>query len=120
MKSIILISITLFLACNSVVYAENKGFVKEGSKRSITLPEPIVSLKDGPGVDAARGYCSICHSLDYITTQPKFPKAKWQAEVTKMIKVYGAPVPDESAKAIADYIASHYGSGESEQTGLLW
>jgi hypothetical protein len=54
---------------------------------------------------------SECHSLDYITTQQKFPKAKWQAEVTKMIKVYGAPISEENSKIIADYISTHYGTG---------
>ncbi|KAB0664432.1 cytochrome c [Oryzomonas japonica] len=77
----------------------------------ITLPPPTVSLKEGAGVYVVRRYCSICHSLDYITTQPKFPKAKWQAEVAKMIKVYGAPIPEESVKVISDYIAAYYGTG---------
>ena len=45
-----------------------------------------------------------------ITTQKKFSKAKWQAKVTKMIKGYGAPISEENAKIIADYIALHSGS----------
>ncbi len=83
----------------------------EGTRHSITLSAPAVSLKEGPGMDATRRYWGICHSLDYITTQQKFPKARWQAEVAKMIKVFGAPVPAESAKEISDYIAAAYGAG---------
>jgi hypothetical protein len=35
-------------------------------------------------------------------------KAFWEAEVTKMIKVYHAPISDADAKAIADYLAKTY------------
>jgi hypothetical protein len=34
--------------------------------------------------------------------------AFWNAEVTKMIKTYGAPISDPDAKAIADYLAQTY------------
>jgi hypothetical protein len=33
----------------------------------------------------------------------------WDAEVTKMIKAYGAPISDADAKEIADYLAKNYG-----------
>ena len=91
--------------------AGDQGLVKEGNKRSIALPAAVVSLKEGPGRDITSSYCRICHSLDYITTQQKFPKAKWQAEVAKMDKVYGAPISEENAKIIADYITKYYGIG---------
>ena len=37
--------------------------------------------------------CSLCHSVDYITTQPPGKDlAFWTAIVNKMIKVFGAPL----------------------------
>jgi hypothetical protein len=36
---------------------------------------------------------------------PQFTKDFWQAEVTKMIKVYGAPIDDSDASKIVDYLA---------------
>jgi cytochrome c5 len=111
MKTTILLCIVALLVYSVVAMAGDQGLIKEGSKRSITLPAPVVSLKDGPGKDITSSYCRICHSLDYITTQQKFPKAKWQAEVTKMVKTYGAPISEENARIIADYIATHYGTG---------
>jgi len=92
--------------------AGGEGLVIQGSVRSITLPEPTITLKSGPGMDVAARFCAVCHSLDYITTQQKQPKSKWQAAITKMVKVYGAPVTDENAKIIADYIAAAYGMGD--------
>ena len=111
MKTAILFVIGATFVCTPVAMAGDQGFVKEGSSRSIKLPSPAISLKDGTGMDVTRRYCSICHSLDYITTQQKFPKPKWQAEVAKMIKTYGAPIPEESATIIVDYISTHYGTG---------
>ena len=111
MKTTILLCIVISLVYTAIAMAGEKGFVKEGTRRSITLPAPVVSLKEGTGMDTASRYCRICHSLDYITTQQKFPKAKWQAVVTKMIKTYGAPISEENATIIGDYISAHYGIG---------
>jgi hypothetical protein len=49
-----------------------------------------------------------CHSVDYIITQPRGPQFKKEAEVTKMIKVYGAPIDDSDASKIVDYLAATY------------
>ncbi len=76
-----------------------------------TLPEETAAFKPGPGVEAAQNNCTACHSADYIQTQPRGPKFKkdfWQAEVTKMIKVYGAPIDDADAAAIVDYLTATY------------
>lgn len=107
------IMVLLGIACcaASAVAAET-GPVARGAERSITLPAPAVTLKNGKGMELTRSYCAICHSLDYITTQQKFPKARWQAEVAKMIKVYGAPINEENAGIIVEYITTAYGKGD--------
>lgn len=73
------------------------------------LPEETAVLRPGSGVDAAQGNCVSCHSADYIAMQPpKKGKAFWESEVTKMIKVYGAPIDESDAKAITEYLAQTY------------
>jgi mono/diheme cytochrome c family protein len=63
------------------------------------------------GLDKVEANCQACHSLDYIPMNSPFPNAAlWDAEITKMIKAYGAPIDDADAKAIADYLKSNYGS----------
>ena len=43
-------------------------------------------------------------------TQPRGMGEKfWHDEVTKMVKVYGAPVPDADVAVIIDYLTSNYG-----------
>ena len=73
--------------------------------------EPAIKLKDGSGLDRVEANCAACHSLDYIQMNSPFPNAAlWEAEVTKMIKAYGAPVGDADAAAIVDYLKKNYGS----------
>jgi sulfite dehydrogenase (cytochrome) subunit B len=73
--------------------------------------EQVVELKKAPGLDKVATNCAVCHSLDYIQMNSPFPNAAlWDAEVTKMIKVYGAPISDADAAAIANYLKSNYGS----------
>jgi hypothetical protein len=35
-------------------------------------------------------------------------KAFWVAEITKMVNVYAAPIPEPDREAIAEYLAAHY------------
>lgn len=77
----------------------------------ITLPadHPYGMLKPGPGSEVAQRSCALCHSTDYIVTQPPGDLRQWDGVVTKMIKVYGAPLSDADAKTIAEYLARQYG-----------
>lgn len=73
--------------------------------------EKAVQLKPGAGLDKVESNCAACHSLDYIRmNSPFLAPAGWDAEVTKMIKVFGAPIDDADAKAIADYLKKNYGN----------
>jgi hypothetical protein len=52
----------------------------------------------------------MCHSLDYIPMNSVFLDRKgWEASVTKMIKVMGAPIGSEDVPAIVEYLSRHYG-----------
>jgi len=77
----------------------------------MTLPRETSALKETsePGYALAANACVVCHSVDYITTQPPGKgKDFWAAEVTKMIDVYGATVQDADRPAIIDYLAHNY------------
>jgi len=73
--------------------------------------EQQIKLKAGPGLDKVEANCGACHSLAYIEmNSPFLNNAGWQAEVTKMIKAMGAPIPDDDAKAIVEYLTKNYGT----------
>jgi mono/diheme cytochrome c family protein len=78
---------------------------------SYRLPDETATFKPAPGVDAVRANCSACHSSDYIETQPRTHASKrdfWQTEVTKMIKLYGAPIDEGDVGKIVDYLTANY------------
>ena len=76
--------------------------------------ERSVELKKAPGSDVVENSCSVCHSLDYIEMNSPFMSADvWQAEVTKMIKNYGAPIDAANAKVIAQYLVQNYGGANT-------
>jgi len=78
----------------------------------IELPADSSSLREGAGSDLAARQCAACHSADYLAIQPPGkPLAFWKAEVEKMKKVYGAPIPDDQVEPIAQYLTRAYGDG---------
>ena len=74
--------------------------------------EQPVPLKIAPGHEVVENNCAACHSLDYPRTNSVFLDRKgWQAEIDKMIKVYGADIAPQDAAAIVDYLTKNYGNG---------
>jgi hypothetical protein len=72
--------------------------------------EPKVELKGGAESERVRGHCSACHSVDYVQMNSPFMKrATWEAEVRKMIKVMGAPIPEADVAPLVDYLTRYYG-----------
>jgi sulfite dehydrogenase (cytochrome) subunit B len=78
---------------------------------SYTLPEETAAFKPGTNLEVVQNNCTACHSADYIKTQPrgeKFKKDFWAAEVTKMVKVHGAPIEDADVGKIVEYLTANY------------
>jgi len=87
------------------------GAIMLGLAMPALANEKPIQLKKADGLDKVEGNCAACHSLDYIQMNSPFPSAAtWDAEVTKMIKVFGAPIDEADAKAIGDYLKKNYGS----------
>jgi sulfite dehydrogenase (cytochrome) subunit B len=73
--------------------------------------EQPVTLKAGPNKEIVENNCNACHSLDYIVINSPFLSDKqWEAEVTKMIKTFGAPIEEAEAKQILIYLTKTYGA----------
>jgi hypothetical protein len=73
--------------------------------------ETPIKLASGAQSALVQSRCSTCHSLDYIVmNSPFLARAAWEAEVRKMMKVMGAPIPESDVDAIVDYLTDHYGA----------
>jgi len=71
--------------------------------------EETIQLKAVSGSELVTGRCIVCHSLDYIEMNAVvMDQAGWERAVRKMIDRFGAPISDEEAKQIADYLGQHY------------
>ena len=103
MKKIIIVILLLALTAG-LAYAEGKDV------KQITLPNIQIELASGAGREKVQTLCNICHSVDYITMQPAGTKAQWTATVSKMRKLFGAPISDADSEAIINYLAEHYGT----------
>ena len=82
---------------------------------TITLPPDTATFKNAPGVTQANAQCLTCHSALYVITQPPLSLKAWTAEVLKMKKLYGAPIPTNVIPELAYYLAVNYGTGAPAQ-----
>ena len=73
------------------------------------LPAETAKLKAGPGVETATLSCILCHSTDYISTQPRLNRTQWTVAVLKMQAKYGAPITTNNVAPLVDYLVANYG-----------
>lgn len=80
---------------------------------SLTCRLPVDAIPaelSQPDAQAVVANCSGCHSLDYLTTQPRGKGAQfWRDAVTKMITVYGAPIAPGEVDGITTALAARLG-----------
>jgi len=71
--------------------------------------EESIQLQDAPGRELVVARCSVCHSVDYVQMNaPVLDRAGWQKSVRKMIDQFGAPIGEDDANQIIEYLATHY------------
>ena len=76
---------------------------------ALAAGEESVELQSAPGRDVVVARCSVCHSVDYVQMNaPVLDRAGWQKSVRKMIDQFGAPISEEDAQRILDYLATNY------------
>jgi len=80
------------------------------------LPPETTKLKPGPGAELVIAQCLLCHSADYISTQPRLSRAAWNAAVMKMKDKYGAPINTNTVPRLVDYLTKSYGAESMAST----
>jgi cytochrome c5 len=78
-----------------------------------TVSEPSVSEDEaapGEGRELFIARCTSCHSVDYVAMHARFgTRVLWEMEVAKMRTAFKAPLSDDEARRIVDYLARAYG-----------
>lgn len=72
----------------------------------LNLPPDPISFQQGSGSNIASTYCLICHSAEYIYTQPSHPQERWTEIIEKMKRTFGCQIPDEQIPPLAQYLFS--------------
>jgi len=74
------------------------------------LPAEETRLKPGAGSELVKANCLLCHSTDYISTQPPLTRDQWKATVLKMQQKFGAPYNAEKLDPqLVEYLVKAYG-----------
>ena len=78
----------------------------------ITLPQLSLPIPEAVNMNVFMKDCLICHSVSYVTMQPRFSRSVWENEVKKMVTAYGAVIPDADRDKIVDYLMAVRGAEE--------
>lgn len=73
------------------------------------LPVGEPALPEGEPAAPIRRHCALCHSYDYIATQPRLSRTGWAASVEKMRAKYGAPISTNEVPALVNYLVKNHG-----------
>jgi hypothetical protein len=79
---------------------------------AVEVPYISYQIKMGKGFDAVQANCLMCHSFGYIINQGPQSRLFWRHKVDKMITHFKAPIMEQDAKTITDYLFKHYGNGK--------
>ena len=77
-------------------------------------PWPLEAVRSdkarSDGSEAANNNCLACHSADMVLNQPPMAPPAWLGVVRKMARVYKAPVDEDDAAAVLDYLTRTRGA----------
>lgn len=103
------------LALTGVGVSAATAIVPEAPKANPHAADPWVlpvgepALPEGETAAPIRRHCALCHSFDYIATQPRLSRTGWAASVEKMRAKYGAPIPTNDVPALVNYLVKNHG-----------
>ncbi len=85
-------------------------FAVKGSVHEMSITPEVTNFPEGEGKNEFMSYCSMCHSLRYISMQPDFSKKIWEEEVHKMVAKYNAPIDSVTCNKIVSYLLAVKGA----------
>ena len=88
-----------------VVGAHIPGYAVE-ALFPLSVPLDPITFQQGPGSTLASRYCLICHSAEYIYTQPPHSQERWTEIIQKMKHSFGCPLPEEEVLPLSQYLVN--------------
>ena len=84
------------------------------TQSNLNLPIYQYKLKAGSGKELVEMYCQMCHSVGYILNNAGADKKTWEHIVHHMINDFKAPIKEETAEKIIEYLSKKYGKVENK------
>ena len=76
---------------------------------SLLIPLPLIAAEEkGDARKLVEGKCGICHSIKKVQSKQK-TKEGWRETVLRMKNDRKAPITNDEAGIIIDYLAKEYG-----------
>ena len=75
-------------------------FAEEASNLPAETPRPLAQ--------PLQMHCQLCHSSDYMATQPPLTRAQWTSIVEKMRGKFGAVIPTNQVPVLADTLVGAF------------
>lgn len=72
---------------------------------------PVETPAARPVAAPLQSNCLLCHSMDYVTTQPPLTRPQWTAIVEKMRGKFGAVIPTNQVAGLVDALLIAPGPG---------
>ena len=105
-------AIVLVFAFWARCFAADAPVTATSGVHTIDLPKIDHEMPPGAGSQTLATGCIICHSNRYITMQPPLSRTAWTALVDKMRKTFGAPINDQQASDVVNYLVAIRGNGQ--------
>jgi cytochrome c5 len=100
------------LALAGVALGRSTDTTAASASHSAASESSVSEEEAAPGEDRELfiARCTSCHSVDYVSMHARFgTRALWEMEVAKMRNAFKAPLSDDEARRIVDYLARAYG-----------
>jgi cytochrome c5 len=100
------------LALAGVALGRSTDTTAASASESAASESSVSEEEAAPGEDRELfiARCTSCHSVDYVSMHARFgTRALWEMEVAKMRTAFKAPLSDDEARRIVDYLARAYG-----------
>ncbi len=103
-----LAGVALGRSTDTTAASASESAASESSASESAVSEEEAAPGEGRELFIAR--CTSCHSVDYVSMHARFgTRALWEMEVAKMRTAFKAPLSDDEARRIVDYLARAYG-----------